>query len=99
MSGHAKTLRNLLFALFLILPFLVVGSFSTAEIGTWVSTGMCPGGALDQMPAPCGPLTLIMKVFFGGWAAFCFTPLLLVWWTLCTIVWASRRNRGTNEDP
>ena len=87
MSSRAQMLRSALFLFALALPFIVVGVFSTSEIGTWLSTGMCPGGPMDQVAGPCGPLHFFMRVFLGGWVAFIFIPLVLLWWAILTLVY------------
>lgn len=72
---------------------LVVGVLSADEVGTWMNTGFCPGGAMDQAPGPCGFLTFFLRVFLGGWASFVILPAYLVWSLCCFATWRWTRRR------
>ncbi len=63
----------------LLAPLVAVGALSSADIGEWLRTGLCPGGPMDRPVQPCGPMDLFFIVFLGGWGAFLVVPLLVVW--------------------
>ena len=88
---------HLVFGAALLLPFIAVGALSSDAVGTWLSTGFCPGGAMDQAAAPCGFFTFFARVFLGGWAVFLVLPVYAVWWLLCLLVWRIAKRRRSNS--
>lgn len=85
------------FAAAALLPLIVVGVLSADNVGTWLSTGFCPGGAMDQHPGPCHFFTFFLRVFLGGWAAFVVLPFYVAWWLLCFVVWRWTMRRARSE--
>lgn len=84
MNQRTKWMLSGIYVFALILPLIVVAFFSTHEIVTWLSTGMCPAGPMDRPSRLCGAAEFFVIVLLGGWAAFLSVPILIGWWILCT---------------
>jgi hypothetical protein len=83
--AHKNQGGRFIWYVLVLLPIAVLIAINTKEILHWFQTGHCPGGPMDRVSAPCGPIDLIRIVFLGGWVAFIVVPILVGYW-ICLLV-------------
>lgn len=82
-----------LYVFTLAIPIAALVYLNSSEVANWFATGMCPGGPMDRVAAPCSVLEFVSIVLLGGWVAFLVVPALLTWTLLATLIfrWARRQ--------
>jgi len=94
-SLRQRPTAKVLLAAALVAPFVAIGVADRSAVARWLSTGVCPGSAMDHPAAPCGAGEFFLRVFLGGWAAFVVVPALVGWWATCVAAFALVRRRST----
>jgi len=83
----------------LAIPLVALVWLNAAEIARWWATGICPGGPMDRVAAPCSALQFVGIVLLGGWVAFLVVPALVGWMLVATLIflWARRKGAGAKS--